>query len=470
MTKHSINPSSEQNASRNHSSFSNWRKIWILPVVAVIAGMAMLAQKVIVPATNDPESSLYNSSLGYPSQQRLAGKPIKVKVAQLSDESLTDFVAAAGETVALVDVEVCCQLTGEVRAVPVEEGQYVTAGQTLVELDPGPWEDALSRKRAEMEISRLNIDYYPALHSVEQAELEAKVKRAQKHLTIVQGRLGRYESLRKEAAASAEEIAIIEELLATREWELASAEKEMKQHLLDAVKEVEEAKQTLAINEAIVREAERDLKYTTIKAPCSGLVARLSVQPGELLQENGEVAVRLADRTVFKAYIDQSRVDAVQPGDSATVRMVAEPGRTYQGTVIRVNPSVDTQGQATARGRVDTRFTYSAWIELDQGDLPAGLQGNVEFRKEVALSMIPESSVIHLSSGEGMVMVVRNGRTAINRVELGLTHGPLREVKSGLRVGDQVVLNPMGLEVNDLVDAIQTNSRPKTAARPQRGS
>ena len=53
-------------------------------------------------------------------------------------------------------------------------------------------------------------------------------------------------------------------------------------------------------------------------------------------------------------------------------------------------------------------------------------------------------SVIHLSAGEGMVMILRDGCASILQVELGRTRGELREIKSGLKPGDQVVLNPRG--------------------------
>ena len=461
MPEETVTQNTAASPAEDLSSRSRWIWLWWLPVFAVIGGMLFISDKVLVPATKDPDSSLYQSPIGYPSKQRKASKPIDVEVVEISTESVTDFVAAAGETVALVDLDVCCLLNGTVDKVLVEEGDYVIAGQTLAKLDTGPWEDALSRQQAELEISRLNIDYYPALHQIEEAELKAKVKRTKKHLEIVQSRLDRYNMLRKRSAASAEEIATVEELVATRVWELASAEKELKQHLLDAAKEIAESKHKMTVNEALVSEAERNLRYATIKAPSDGLVTQLNIQPGELIHEIGDVAMQLSNDVVFKAYIDQTRVDAVQVGDGATVRIVAEPGKLFQGTVIRVNPSVDAHGQDGGKGRVDTRFTYAAWIKMDEGDMPVGLQGNAEFRKELSLTMIPESAVIHLSGGEGMVMLVRDNRTVMKRVELGRQRGELREVKSGLYSGDQVVLKPMGLEADDLVNPSAAASAPQ---------
>jgi HlyD family secretion protein len=181
------------------------------------------------------------------------------------------------------------------------------------------------------------------------------------------------------------------------------------------------------------------------------MITRVSPQPGEVLVLD-TAAVTLTGNVAFKAFIDQTQVNSVQPGDHATVRLLAHPGKQFKGTVIRVNPSIDTRGVVAERGRIDTRFTYSAWVELEGEEVPPGLQGHVEFRKEITRPSVPESAVIHLSGGEGMVMVVRDGRAAMARVELGPARGAMREVKHGLAPGDEVVLHPLGLKADDLVE------------------
>jgi hypothetical protein len=50
-----------------------------------------------------------------------------------------------------------------------------------------------------------------------------------------------------------------------------------------------------------------------------------------------------------------------------------------------------------------------------------------------------------------MVMVLQDGRAVVKRVDLGEARGVLREVKSGIGSGDQVVLRPSGLEAGDLL-------------------
>lgn len=410
-----------------------------------------LARDVIAPAALDPQSNLYGSSLGYPAKQRAKGEPIAVETTQVSKQSFTDFVAAAGETVAMVDLDLRTQISGLVEAVLAEEGARVKEGDVLVRLEAGPSEDRVTRAKSSRAIAELDAEYSPKKRAATQRELEATLEKAKQHLAIIDTRLARYTSLQNVSAASAEEIAMINEVRATRVWEVASAEQQLQSHLLESEEQLKRIEHTIATRTASVREAERDLKHTVIRAPCDGMITRVGPQPGELLLKEA-VAVTLAGDVVFKAFIDQTQINSVQPGDQAVVRLLAHPGRQFHGEVIQVNPTIDTRSVSVERGRIDTRFTYSAWVKLDGEEVPPGLQGHIEFRKEVTRPSIPESAVIHLSGGEGMVMVIRNGRAAIVRVELGSARGPAREVKAGLAPGDEVVLHPLGLKADDLLE------------------
>lgn len=447
----------ELSASTPASKKSVFRRIlgalWLIPVAASLAVMVYVTKEVLIPSAGNPQSNLYNSSWGYPAQQRRAGKPIEVATTRVSNELFTDFVAAAGETVAQVDIDLRTQISGVVDEVLIEEGQRVKRGDVLVRLDAGPSQDHLMREKARLAIAELDAEYSPQVDAATQKELEATVAKAKEHVDIVESRLARYKTLQNASAASAEEIALINETRATRVWELASAEQQLASHLLSSEERLKRVEHTLATRKASVQEAERNLKDTVMVAPCDGMITRVGAQPGEVLVAE-TAAAKLTGDVVFKAFVDQTQVNSVKPGDHAMVRLLAHPGKQFHGSVIRVNPTIDTRGVVVERGRVDTRFTYSAWVQLDGEDAPPGLQGHVEFRKEAAHPSIPESAIIHFSGGEGMVMVIRDGRAAMARVELGPVRGPAREVKSGLAEGDEVVLHPLGLRVNDLLKPI----------------
>lgn len=462
--------SSPENAASKRPNY-----LWALPVIGAFAMIVYLSVKVLVPTAKDPGSNLYTTSLGYPAQQRRSGAPIEVAITKVVEQTFSDFVAATGETVGLVDVEMRPQLTGVVAAVLVEEGKRVKKGDVLLRLDQAPATDHLNRAKAELAIAELQHKFQPGVDASKKEELEGSLTRATTLLKISEERLSRYSGLKDQKAATSEEYAIAQELHATRLGDFSTSTQQLKQHELTMAQNAKQSEQTLTIKKTAVSDAERDLANTTLVAPCDGLVTHVGSQVGEVAVQN-TVVMNLANDVVFEAYIDQTGIDVVKPGDSAIVRLIAYPGKQFQGKVVRVNPSIDTKGRTTERGRTDTRFTYSAWIKLDNEDLAPGLQGHAEFNKSGKKTAIPDAAVIHLSAGEGMVMVVRDGKASILQVELGRIRGELREIKSGLEPGDEVVLNPNGLEAGDQLQIAnadklnQQTSRSHTQPRTRSGS
>jgi HlyD family secretion protein len=466
MSTAPLNSSSSADISAPNSTASERPNyLWALPVIGAFALIAYLTVKVLVPTAKDPGSNLYSTPLGYPAQQRRSGAPIEVAMTKVVEQTFSDFVAATGETVGLVDVELRPQLTGVVAAVYVEEGKRVKKGEPLVHLDPAPATDHLNRAKAELAIAELQHKFGPGIDASKKEELEGSLTRATTLLKISEERLSRYSGLKDQKAATSEEYAIAQELHATRLGDFSTAKQQLKQHELSTEQNAKQSDQTLTIKKTAVNDAERDLANTTLAAPCDGLVTHVASQVGEVAVQN-TVVMNLANDIVFEAYIDQTGIDVVKPGDSATVRLVAYPGKQFQGKVVRVNPSIDTKGRTTERGRTDTRFTYSAWIKLDDEDLAPGLQGHAEFNKSAKKTAVPDAAVIHLSAGEGMVMVVRDGRASVLQVELGRIRGELREVKSGLEPGEQVVLNPRGLEAGDQLQIANLDQLDQQTSQP----
>ena len=181
--------------------------MWSLPVIGAFAIIVYLSVKVLVPTAKDPGSNLYSTALGYPAQQRRSGQPIEVAMTSVVEEPFSDFVAATGETVGLVDVELRPQLTGVVASVLVEEGKRVKKGEPLLRLDPAPATDRLNRAKADLAIAELQHQFGPGIDASKKEELEGTLTRATTLLKISDERLGRYSGLKDQKAATSEEYA-----------------------------------------------------------------------------------------------------------------------------------------------------------------------------------------------------------------------------------------------------------------------
>ncbi|MEE3715558.1 efflux RND transporter periplasmic adaptor subunit [Tumidithrix elongata RA019] len=427
------------------------RFILILLVVVPLGVIGILTVTVLLPALKNPESRSYSSDIGYPAAQRKAGKPIKVETVAVSQQSIEEAVAAPGESVALQEVDLQPLVPGAVAKVYVQEGDRVTKGQRLVELNKELFENAVEVARNNVAISEVGLQSLEQTTKEQLASLEVNVDSLRDRVAVFDDKLNRSETLVKEGALSRFQLADTKDSYLFRKRDLYTAERELVRTRNDLARQAESLEFTLKNNQLALQNALINLERTVIYAPNDGLVSQINIHSGEVANLNTKL-MTLTQNIVFKAYIDQARLNTVKVGDRATVRLVAFPGKTFTATVIRLNPTVETNPTAPGRVGVNRQYTYSVWVRVEGLQMPPGLQGFVQFDQGRKSMAIPESAVTHLSAGEGMVMVAEGGLAVVKKVKLGRTFDSQREVLSGLALGDRVILSPRALNPGDKVE------------------
>ncbi len=480
-------------------------------IVAPLGIMGILSVTILLPAIKDPSSRFYSSNLGYPALQRLTGKPIKVQTVPVAAKSFEDSVAAPGESLALQSVNVRALVSGPVEKVYVVEGQRVSKGQPLLQLQKLTFADRVNTSRNNVAIAEKALATLQSATPTKLQELKANVSAAHSRLEGATGQLKEIDDLAQQQQKTSVETATqklkiaeaklrqikllgqqgaiskfqqydIEDTYATRKQELIDAQRGVlttktqqftnkdfyvtkKNDLITAQKELEQVQKTtekdlaearlnLENQRIALQDALLDLNRTVIYATTDGLVSQVNIHPGEIVNSTngGNTLISLTQDIVFKAYIDQARLDAIKMGDRATVRLVSYPGRTFSGRVIRVNPTVETNAPPPGQISASRQYTYSVWVAVNEIQMPPGLQGYVEFNHGDSSLIIPESAVTHLSSGEGMVMVAENGKAVVKKVKLGRVVDNQRLVLDGLNPGEQVVLSPLTLKSGDRLE------------------
>ncbi|KYC43993.1 secretion protein HlyD [Scytonema hofmannii PCC 7110] len=502
---------------QSHLSISNG--VLTTLVAAPLGVMGVLCITVLLPTLKDPQSRIYYSGIGYPALQRVAGKPIQVQTVAATTKTLEDSLAAPGESVPLQEVDVRPLVSGQVEKVYVAEGQLVRRGQPLLQLQTASFQDRVNTARNNVATAEKNVQALQslaperlldlqenvrtaqarlyaaktrlkAIDNLAEQEVKNNVAAAQARLKTVENKLQQLQLLAQQGAISKFQLYDMQDVYATRKRELLDAQQgvvetenkrfinqdfyitrendlisaqqalELTQKTLD--KELADARLTLENRKIKLQEAMRDLNRTRIYASTDGLVSRVNINIGEIVDSrSSDSLLTLAQNTVFKAYIDQARLNTVKVGDKATVRLIAYPGRTFNGRIIQLNPTVETDATQPRKVGIDRQYTYSVWVTVDELQMSPGLQGYVEFGQTSTRLVIPENSVTHLSAGEGMVMVAETGKAVIKKVKLGRTFDNQREVLEGLKPGELVVLFPGALHPGDAIDS-QSARSPKT--------
>ena len=485
-------------------------------VLGSLGIMGILTKMVLIPSLRDPGAAYYSSSKGYPAKQRAAGKPIEVEVVTLASEEFESSLAAPGEVVAQEKVELRPTVEGVVQEVYFEEGTWVEAGDLLLRLDPGKLENDIEIAQLNLATARANLlavehsrltrleqlqnridisqlqfaEAEEQLHqvtalvtdqqSIDLEALQTQLDNAQAHLESVQLLVDEGALSQIELQQAQNDFAKVQqEFLRTQRGSVATQkvisdaqntvvrhrqQMQYDQQALIRVTEfedirLEKALLTVENRTTLLNEALRAFDQTMIYATTSGLLSSVNVDEGELIQPNNtEAAMVLDQNLVFQAYVDQTRLNDVQVGDAALVRLMAYAGQTFEGEVLRVNPAIETEDFIPGRVGIDRQYTYSVWIGVPDVELSPGLQGYVHLSKPEVGVLIPESAVVHLSAGEGMVMVVEDDRAVVRSLKLGPLKDNQRQVIDGLSPGDQVILYPNGLQPGDTIQMLDVTS------------
>jgi HlyD family secretion protein len=174
----------------------------------------------------------------------------------------------------------------------------------------------------------------------------------------------------------------------------------------------------------------------TIRSPLNGIVVRKNRNVGDLLVP-GAVLMEIVDPStvILAARFDEAIMGTIKPGQRITAQFAAELGRTFKGSVLRLNRQVD---QETREFEVD--------IVLDE--LPTtwaiGQRSTV-----IIVATGPETTIaipkdiIVRRRGRVGVWKIEDGRAVWVPVTLGYPSGNAIQVLSGLQPGD-VVLPPKG--------------------------
>ena len=186
-----------------------------------------------------------------------------------------------------------------------------------------------------------------------------------------------------------------------------------------------------------IRELARSNTITrTLKvvSPVSGVVIQKMDQSLEGMRlAPGMNVYKIADLSTIWVEIDvfEYQVQHLHLGQTAQIAVDAFPGRTWQGKLIYLDPTVSTK----------TR-TLKAYVEIPNpnGELRPQMYANVEIRIPAVSGtvIIPQEAVIH--SGERNVVIVQKDRVFDPReVQLGVQGGGYQEIRSGIQAGELVV-------------------------------
>jgi len=303
--------------------------------------------------------------------------PLPVRATPTVHGILVQTVHAEGRAQPLRRVDVVSQVSGILNRLRVKEGDYIRAGQILMDLDQVEYQLALENARADY--LRSQADYaanYEERDTVEReglqvpqptmdpqayAEVERRFRQAERQLQNNQMSKEEFDSIELEYMTA--------RILAGYErGNIQQAE--------------------LTRSRITLQRAQRDLDLTMVKAPFSGWVADMQVAEGQYIGGSTPL-LTLLDLSRIRVVVDvlESEIAPLRSGRRAEVTFTALKGETFEGIVISVNPIINSQ---TRTGKVR--------LELDnpEGRITAGMFARARiFSRDIEdVLMVPHESIV----------------------------------------------------------------------------
>src|SRR5262249_43687121 len=238
------------------------------------------------------------------------------------------------------------KVSGYLGEVLVGDNEPVKSGQVLARIDDRDFRVAVDQAKADVEVAKAAIANKQALLSAQQSVIEAAlatIEVDQANLIFAKQEDERYARLASTGYRSVQNAQQAASRLAASRASLArdTASLESAKRQLDVLKaELAQATATLAHDEALLRQAELNLSYTSIVSPADGVVGNRTLRVGQYVQAGTALMAVVPTAAVYIiANYKETQLTNVRPGQTATVAVDTFPGVTFKGRVNSIAPA-----------------------------------------------------------------------------------------------------------------------------------
>jgi len=369
---------------------------------------------------------------------RLAkGDPIDPnRLAKVTRGDVARSVVATGQIQPITKVEVKSKASGIVEKLYVDINDRVHKGQELAQLDQQEIEAQVEAARAQMASAEANVTTYQA--NIEQD----KVNAAAPDLPMYKTTLDRNIQMNKDGIVSSQTLDN-----ANRDYLAALTKRDAAQAQIgvDGAK-LKQARAQVMQSQASLKQLEEQLSYTTIVAPMDGVILSRDVEIGDavssILVLGSTATLVMTEGDTSEVYVqgkvDEADIAHVYMGQPARIKVESFRDRQFQGKVTKIAP------MGVQKDNVTT-FEVRVSINNPGGELKANMTANAEILldEHKGVLTVPEDAVIYDNQKNASVQVPdknqKNGWRKVP-VTVGLSNGSVTEITSGVKEGDQVVL------------------------------
>jgi len=394
---------------------------------------------------------------------------LEVFTEKATKRSIVESVSASGKIKPEVEIKISPFISGEVVKLMVKEGDEIIQGQLLADIDPEIYKSSYEQSLAVLNGQKAGL-----------ANAKAILAQVNAQFNNTRITFERNEKLFKQQYISAADFDA-----SKAAFDVAKAQVEA------AEQSVETAKFNVSSSEASLKQSKENLNRTSIYAPNSGTISKLSVEVGERVTgasqfSSGTEIMRIANLNNMEVNVDVNENDIVRVklGDTALIEVDAYLNRKFKGIVTQIANSANTTGVSAdqvTNFNVKIRILQSSYQDLMRADKPnispfrPGMSATVEIQTKKALNIltVPIQAVTTRDDSTGKksllakkevtdenndnkastkkvekdkvveyIFLYKNGTALMQKVKTGIQDNNYIEIIEGLKENDEIIAGP----------------------------
>ncbi|MCG6886427.1 MAG: HlyD family secretion protein [Proteobacteria bacterium] len=229
-------------------------------------------------------------------------------------------------------VHIVPQISGQVIDIPVKDHQHVNLDQLLVKIDSHAYQIAVQKAQAELALAhqeKLAADAAViaanALINQRQAQFKDAQRTYNRDTRLLEGK-----ALSRAQAESDKD----------KFNEMQAAVQAAQAGYQQSIGQQAQARAHINVAMQVLNKAQLDLSYTTIRAPVAGILGKIGIRPGDVLQVGQQLFPLVEDKTFWVvANYKETDLERIRPGQPATINVDMYPSQSFHGVVESLSPA-----------------------------------------------------------------------------------------------------------------------------------
>ncbi|MFH5204797.1 efflux RND transporter periplasmic adaptor subunit [Campylobacter coli] len=333
---------------------------------------------------------------------------------------ISQTIEAVGKVYAKDQVDVGAQVSGQIIKLYVDVGSHVKQGDLIAQIDKDKQQNDLDITKAQLESAKANLES-------KKVALEIASKQYQREQKLYAAKASSLENLETQ-----------------------------KNNFYTLKANVAELNAQVVQLEITLKNAQKDLGYTTITAPMDGVVINVAVDEGQTVNanQNTPTIVRIAnlDQMEVRMEIAEADVGKIKIGTELDFSLLSDPQKTYHAKIASIDPA-DTQisdsstsSSSSSSSSNNAIYYYAKFYVANKDDfLRIGMSIQNEIVVASAKDVIAVPTYAIKNDAKGYYVEILQDQKAVKKyVKLGIKDSVNTQILEGLSEGELLVVSSSG--------------------------